>query len=146
MLATIGFLNTQFKLLMTQYSIPSENLPQNLISPPELDTLDWESRMARLVGLQEESSSANTDEAVEESTSLLQPSSEPQEVQTKESLSSNPFAKLGLVGAGTLGIVLVAGVFLSQLTNTGKKPPKNNSASIPSQPISDSRPHSYNQN
>ncbi|MBW4610723.1 MAG: hypothetical protein KME22_26795 [Hassallia sp. WJT32-NPBG1] len=125
---------------MTQYSIPSENLPQNLISPPELDTLDWESRMARLVGLQEESSSANTDEAVEESTSLLQPSSEPQEVQTKESLSSNPFAKLGLVGAGTLGIVLVAGVFLSQLTNTGKKQPKNNSASIPSQPISDSRP------
>ncbi|MBW4446020.1 MAG: hypothetical protein KME38_03830 [Spirirestis rafaelensis WJT71-NPBG6] len=125
---------------MTQYSIPSENLPQNLISPPELDTLDWESRMARLVGLQEESSSANTDEAVEESTSLLQPSSEPQEVQTKESLSSNPFAKLGLVGASTLGIVLVAGVFLSQLTNTGKKQPKNNSASIPSQPISDSRP------
>ncbi|MBD0263188.1 MAG: hypothetical protein ICV78_10815 [Tolypothrix sp. Co-bin9] len=125
---------------MTQYSIPSENMPQNLISPPELDTVDWESRMARLVGLQEESSSANTDEAVEESTSLLQPSSEPQEVHTKDSLSSNPFAKLGLVGAGTLGIVLVAGVFLSQLTNTGKKQPKNNSVSIPSQPISDSRP------
>lgn len=126
---------------MTRYSIPSENLPQNLVNPPELDSLDWESRMARLVGLQEESSPANTDEAVEESTSLLQPSSEPQEVRTKESLSSNPFAKLGLVGAGTLGIVLVAGVFLSQLMNTGKQQPKkNNSVSTRSQAISDSSP------
>ena len=126
---------------MTRYSIPSENLPQNLISPPELDTLDWESRMARLVGLVEESSEANTDEAVEESTSSLQPVSDPQEVRTKESLSSNPFAKLGLVGAGTLGIVLVAGVFLSQLMNTGKQQPKkNNSVSTRSQPINDSRP------
>ncbi len=125
---------------MTRYSIPSENLPQNLVSPPELDTLDWESRMARLVGLVEESSEANTDEAVEESTSSLQPVSDPQEVRTKESLSSNPFAKLGLVGAGTLGIVLVAGVFLSQLMNTGKQQPKkNNSVSMRSQPISDSR-------
>jgi Bacterial conjugation TrbI-like protein len=127
---------------MTRYSIPSENLPQNLVSPPELDTLDWESRMARLVGLEEESSSSsNTDEAVEESTPSLQPLSDPQEVRTKESLSSNPFAKLGLVGAGTLGIVLVAGVFLSQLMNTGKQQPKkNNSISMRSQPISDSRP------
>ncbi len=126
---------------MTRYSIPSENLPQNLVSPPELDTLDWESRMARLVGLVEESSSANTDEAVEESTPSLQPLSDPQEVRTKEPLSSNPFAKLGLVGAGTLGIVLVAGVFLSQLMNTGKQQPKkNNSVSMRSQPISDSRP------
>jgi hypothetical protein len=125
---------------MTRYSIPSEKLPQNLDSPPELDTLDWESRMARLVGLVEESSSANTDEAVEESTPALQPLSDPQEVRTKESLSSNPFAKLGLVGAGTLGIVLVAGVFLSQLMNTGKQQPKKNNVSMRSQPISDSRP------
>jgi hypothetical protein len=126
---------------MTRYSIPSENLPQNLVSPPELDTLDWESRMAKLVGLVEESSSvANTEEAVEESTSSLQPLSDPQEVRTKESLSSNPFAKLGLVAAGTLGIVLVAGVFLSQLMNTGKQQPKKNNVSMRSQPISDLRP------
>lgn len=126
---------------MTRYSIPSENLPQNVVSPPELDSLDWESRMARLVGLQEESNEANTDEALEESTSEVQPLSEPQEVRTKESLSSNPFAKLGLVGAGTLGIVLVAGVFLSQLMNTGKQQPKkNNSVSTRQQPITDSRP------
>jgi Bacterial conjugation TrbI-like protein len=126
---------------MTRYSIPSENPPQNLVSPPELETLDWESRMARLVGLEEESSSANTDEAVEESTSSLQPLSEPQELRTKEPLSSNPFAKLGLVSAGTLALVLVAGVFLSQLMNTGKQQPKkNNSVSTRSQPISDSRP------
>ncbi|MBD2604898.1 hypothetical protein H6G81_10255 [Scytonema hofmannii FACHB-248] len=125
---------------MTRYSIPSEKLPQNLDSPPELDTLDWESRMARLVGLVEESSSANTEEAVEESTPALQPLSDPQEVRTKEPLSSNPFAKLGLVGAGTLGIVLVAGVFLSQLMNTGKQQPKKNNVSMRSQPISDSRP------
>jgi hypothetical protein len=125
---------------MTRYSIPSEKLPQNLDSPPELDTLDWESRMARLVGLVEESSEANTDEAVEESTPALEPLSDPQEVRTKESLSSNPFAKLGLVGAGTLGIVLVAGVFLSQLMNTGKQQPKKNNVSMRSQPISDSRP------
>ncbi|NEU71587.1 hypothetical protein PI95_003060 [Hassallia byssoidea VB512170] len=126
---------------MTGYSIPSENLPPNRVSPPELDSLDWESRMARLVGLQEESNEANTDQAVEESTSGVQPSSEPQEVRTLEPLSSNPFAKLGLVGAGTLGIVLVAGVFLSQLTNTGKQQPKkNDSVSTRSQPISESRP------
>lgn len=36
---------------------------------------------------------------------------QPQEVQTKQPLSSNPFAKLGLVGAATLAIVLVGGVF-----------------------------------
>ncbi|MGI2901931.1 TrbI/VirB10 family protein [Tolypothrix sp. VBCCA 56010] len=126
---------------MTGYSISPENLPPNRVSPPELDSLDWESRMARLVGLEEESSSVNTDQAVEESTSLVQPSSEPQEVRTKEPLSSNPFAKLGLVGAGTLGIVLVAGVFLSQLINPAKQQPKkNNSVSTRSQPITDSRP------
>ncbi|MBE9105099.1 hypothetical protein IQ229_09150, partial [Nostoc cf. edaphicum LEGE 07299] len=39
-------------------------------------------------------------------------------------LSSNPFAKLGLVGAATLAIVLVGGVFLSQLMSGSNQKPK----------------------
>ena len=124
---------------MTRYSFNNEAPPQNLANPTELDSSDWESRMEKLVGLKEKSLSVNTE--IEESASSLQPKSQPQDAKTDQPLSSNPFAKLGLVSAATLGIVLVAGVFLSQLMNTGKQQPKkNNSVSTPSQPISDSRP------
>ncbi len=72
---------------------------------------DLESRMARLVGLEEEPPSYDEDSAT-----LRQPqNSEPTEVQTEQPLSSNPFAKAGLVGAGTLAVVVFAGAFLTQI-------------------------------
>ncbi|MDZ8054252.1 MAG: TrbI/VirB10 family protein [Aulosira sp. ZfuVER01] len=134
---------------MTQYSIYSDSLPQNFANPEsdnyllepdiplqnldnttsetyslEVDSDDWEVRMAKLVGLEAESLSADT-EVLEESTKL-QPSSEPTQEKTEQSLSSNPFAKLGLVGTATLAVVLFAGVFLSQLMSSSNQKPKNN--------------------
>ncbi|NMG21144.1 hypothetical protein DP116_17500 [Brasilonema bromeliae SPC951] len=85
--------------------------------------------MANLVGLEEqippsrpesslsETSSANPDEA---------PPSHPSSQKTKQALSSNPFAKVGVVGAATLSVALVAGAFLTQLmSGTNKQAPKN---------------------
>ncbi|MBE8966567.1 hypothetical protein IQ277_10000 [Nostocales cyanobacterium LEGE 12452] len=113
---------------MTRYSIPAQTPPQNGFTlttddgQPELESVDWESRMSRLVGF-EESSSSDT-EGAEDSAMPPEPLSQPQEVQTKQALSSNPFAKLGLVGAATLAIVLVGGVFLSQLMSGSNQKPK----------------------
>jgi hypothetical protein len=111
---------------MTPYSIPSETSGQNLFTLTtddrqlEVESLDWESRMARLVGFQEESPA--TVVPVSEDGTIQEPSvSEPEEVQTKQPLSSNPFAKLGLVGGATLAMVLFAGVFLSQLMSSGNQ-------------------------
>ncbi|MEH2164739.1 MAG: hypothetical protein V7K38_27710 [Nostoc sp.] len=120
---------------MTRYSIPAETPPQNLFTLTtdddrqlqSVEAFDWESRMARLVGFEEESSFPETAPSEDSATpqpSLSEPQSQPQEVQTKEPLSSNPFAKLALVGASTLAVVLVAGVFLSQLMNTSSQKPR----------------------
>ncbi|MHC0062312.1 TrbI/VirB10 family protein [Nostoc sp. UIC 10890] len=115
---------------MTRYSIPAETPPQNGFTlttddrQPEVESLDWESRMSRLVGFEEESSSTDT-QGLEDSATPPESLSLPQEVQTKQALSSNPFAKLGLVGAATLAIVLVGGVFLSQLMGSSSQKPKN---------------------
>ncbi|MEH2440151.1 hypothetical protein [Nostoc sp.] len=130
---------------MTRYSIPAETPPQNLFTLTtddrqlqSVESFDWESRMARLVGFEEESSSGYS-EVSEDSATPPESLSQPQEVQTKEPLSSNPFAKLGLVGAGTLAVVLVAGLFLSQLMNTSSQKPKNIvSPQARSQPINES--------
>ncbi|MEH2369216.1 hypothetical protein [Nostoc sp.] len=114
---------------MTRYSIPAQTPPQNGFTlttddrQPEVESVDWESRMSRLVGFEEESSSSDT-EGSEDSATPPEPLSQPQEVQTKQALSSNPFAKLGLVGAATLAIVLVGGVFLSQLMSGSNQKPK----------------------
>ncbi|OYD92981.1 hypothetical protein CDG76_19960 [Nostoc sp. 'Peltigera membranacea cyanobiont' 210A] len=114
---------------MTRYSIPAQTPPQNGFTlttddrQPEVESVDWESRMSRLVGFEEESSSSDT-EGSEDSATPPEPLSQPQDVQTKQALSSNPFAKLGLVGAATLAIVLVGGVFLSQLMSTSNQKPK----------------------
>lgn len=107
---------------MTSYSIPSEITPKNLdtFTGRNSQSEDWESKMARLVGLQEESPTT-VDVATEESAesaSLESPVSQPQEIATEQSLSSNPFAKLALVGSATLAIVLLAGVFLSQMMSS----------------------------
>ncbi|MEH2402007.1 hypothetical protein [Nostoc sp.] len=111
---------------MTKYSIPAPTPPQNGFTlttdahQQDVESFDWESRMSRLVGFEEESS---TDAQESEDSATPQESlSLPQEAQTKQPLSSNPFAKLGLVGAATLVIVLVGGMFLSQLMSSNPKP------------------------
>ncbi|OUL30450.1 hypothetical protein BV372_21965 [Nostoc sp. T09] len=114
------------------YSLESDAHPQNLANPKsnnyelEVDSADWESRMAKLVGLEAESLSADV-EVLEESANLQPSLSQSVEEKTEQSLSSNPFAKLGLVGTATLAIVLFAGGFLSQLmSSSNQKPKKNN--------------------
>ncbi|MCC5642210.1 hypothetical protein LC607_04360 [Nostoc sp. CHAB 5824] len=127
---------------MTKYSIPAETPPQNGLTlttdahQQDVESFDWESRMSRLVGFEEESS---TDTQGSEDSARPQESlSLPQEVQTKQPLSSNPFAKLGLVGAATLAIVLVGGVFLSQLMSSNPKPKTIVSPQVPEQPTDES--------
>ncbi|MDH6059640.1 TrbI/VirB10 family protein [Chrysosporum bergii ANA360D] len=95
----------------------------------ELDALDWEAKMAKLVGFEPEHLQINTEvlaaEAADGQTFQTQ-----QEAQTNQSLSSNPFAKLTLVGGATLVIVVVAGGFLSQIMNTSNQRPRNNLVSV----------------
>ena len=122
---------------MTKYSTPAETPAQNEFPLPpdahqqDVESFDWESRMSRLVGFEEESSPDT--EGSEDSATPQESLSLPQEVQTKQSLSSNPFAKLGLVGAATFAIVLVGGVFLSQLMITSSKPKDIVSPQVPEQ-------------
>ncbi len=111
---------------MTRYEIPSEPASNSSgtsnveNSQSRIDSSDLESRMARLVGLEEEPQFFN-----EDSTAFTEePISTPQEVQTEQPLSSNPFAKVGVVGAGTLALVLVAGAVLSQIMSGGPGKPK----------------------
>ncbi|MUG93833.1 hypothetical protein F7734_16000 [Scytonema sp. UIC 10036] len=137
---------------MTTYKNPSpsisssEDTPYNTGDFQLEDSSDLEARMARLVGLEEESPSSSDEGSVpvrQPSLSELQEPQEPQELQTKQPLSSNPFAKLGVVGAGTLAVVVVAGTFLTQLmSGTNNKPSTQNRSSIqeaPPQPKPESR-------
>ncbi|WP_375510682.1 hypothetical protein [uncultured Nostoc sp.] len=111
---------------MTKYSTPAETSAQNEFTltsdahQQDAESFDWESRMSRLVGFEEESSPDT--QGSEDSATPQESLSQPQDVQTKQPLSSNPFAKLGLVGAATFAIVLVGGVFLSQLMSSNPKP------------------------
>lgn len=116
---------------MSDSSMPSEYL-FNHANSSESQSLDWELQMAKLVGLEEDNRATNNKKFEVESTGLA--SSQPQEEQTQPSLSSNPFAKLGVVSAATLGVVLVAGVFLSQLMSAGNQKSQNNKNSIQAQP------------
>lgn len=124
---------------MTSYSFRPEISPQYLsISQkpaPKVDPHDWDSRMAQLVGFKEESPPPINFDTKEVQSASLQPyQSQPQEIVTDQSLSSNPFAKLALVGGATLTLVLVAGGFLSQVMNTGNQRSTNNLVSAPTQP------------
>ncbi|MEJ6481563.1 hypothetical protein N0Y54_09525 [Nostoc punctiforme UO1] len=128
---------------MTRYSTPAQTPPQNGFAlttddrQPEVESFDWESRISKLVGFEEESS--GDPQGSEDSAMPQESLSQPQEVQTKQPLSSNPFAKLGLVGAATLAIVLVGGVFLSQLMGSSNQKPKNIvSPPVREQPINES--------
>ncbi len=119
-----------------QSSLESDKIPQNLVNPKsdnyelDVDSADWELRMAKLVGLEAESVSADA-EVLEESANLQPSLSQSVEEKTEQSLSSNPFAKLGLVGGATLAIVLFAGGFLSQLMSSSNQKPKNNNIVSP---------------
>ncbi|PMB25011.1 TrbI/VirB10 family protein [Fischerella thermalis] len=128
---------------MTRYSIPSETHPENLETPisenyqPELGLSDWELRMAKLVGFEQESPATETQTEVGEDTANLPQLSSPPpqpEVSTKQPLSSNPFAKLALVGTATFALVLVAGAFLSQLMSASNQKPKKTNIVAPKTP------------
>ncbi|ACK73471.1 conserved hypothetical protein [Gloeothece citriformis PCC 7424] len=92
-------------------------------SPPINESLEWESRMAQLVGLEIETIAQ---EQVFEDNSLVLDSlsSQSQDEQIPSSFSSNPFMKLGIVGATTLIIFILAGGFLYQIMNLGHQTPK----------------------
>jgi hypothetical protein len=123
---------------MNSYSIHPEISPQYTVEPthenhePEIDLLDWESRIAQLVGFEQESPQ-------QETTSFELDYSQPEELETEQSLSSNPFAKLALVGGATLAVVVIAGVFLSQIMNSTNQRPRSNlvSPTVPSPAISE---------
>ncbi|MFQ4145167.1 TrbI/VirB10 family protein [Chlorogloeopsis sp. ULAP02] len=121
---------------MTRYSIPSDTHSENLVTSntenyqSEIDLSDWELRMARLVGFEEELP-ARDREQLEDSVNLQPnpptPVKPAQAAPTEQPISSNPFAKLALVGTATFVLVLFAGIFLTQLMNgSTKKPIKNN--------------------
>ena len=110
---------------------PEKTAPQ----PSPNHSTDLESRMARLVGLEEDPQSYD-----EDSGTLRQPQhSEPAEAQTEQPLSSNPFAKAGLVGAGTLAVVVFAGAFLTQMMNGGHDKPKAVTPTVRAQPTREPR-------
>ncbi|MBD2436114.1 TrbI/VirB10 family protein [Nostoc sp. FACHB-110] len=119
---------------MTSYSISSEVPPQSLVNrstdtPKQVESSDWESKIARLVGFEDESHTVNV-EATEELDIPEALTSEPQELKANQPLSSNPFAKLTLVASATLVVVMLAGGFLSQLMSGSGQKAKTNIATI----------------
>ncbi|MDZ8185040.1 MAG: TrbI/VirB10 family protein [Nostoc sp. ChiSLP02] len=112
-------------------SISSKISAQNLSSlnsdepPLEVESLDWESQIARLVGLAEECHAIEVP-ALEDTITLEKSVSQSQELEAQEFFLSNRFAKLGLVGTATLAIVLLTAGFLFQLMNASSQKLKNN--------------------
>ena len=106
---------------MTQFSIPDFSTTSN----PEHQEVNssWELRMAKLVGFEPEVT-PNQIEASNEATQTVDES--PQNSDDRQSLSSNPFAKAGLVGATTLLIVIGAGTLLSRMMVSTSEKPKDN--------------------
>ena len=85
----------------------------------ETGLTEWENRMAKLVGLDESTPADMENESLTDSNARSQPD-EPNNSATQQPLSANPFAKAGLVGAGTLAVVMFAGGFLSQMMSNDK--------------------------
>ncbi|WP_414623105.1 TrbI/VirB10 family protein [Calothrix sp. CCY 0018] len=85
----------------------------------ETGLTEWETRMAKLVGLDESTPADMENESLTDSNARSQPD-EPNNSATQQPLSANPFAKAGLVGAGTLAVVMFAGGFLSQMMSNDK--------------------------
>ncbi len=112
---------------MTKYPISSPN--------SETELTEWETRMAKLVGLEESTPvDINDDTPPQPQTSL------PTENVTQQPLSANPFAKAGLVGAATLALVMFAGGFLSQIMSNDKSKPKQNTIAIQTPPPPKTKP------
>ena len=104
-------------------NLEKELVKLKLIESPEAEFSPWELRMAQLVGLEDKSLTSDLRKVEDSAPGERSPERE-EEVPTEQPLSSNPLAKLGLVGSATLIIVLLAGVFLSQIMNTSQ--PKSN--------------------
>lgn len=129
---------------------------QNPLTPSETDRYPpdvnmenneysaWESQMAQLVGLEEESLKSNTTEVTDFDRGQPAPEVE-EEVSAKPSFSSNPFAKLGLVGSATLIIVVLVGAFLSQIMSIGQTKPSQNEFIAVSEPQEQPTTESYMQ-
>ncbi len=125
---------------MTKSPTSSQISSNGTNNPPiHPESLDWESRMAQLVGLEEkyqapDNSPTQSDDlhpAIEE---------EPQAVKTQQELSSNPFAKAALVGTGTLIMVMFAGIFLTQVMGGSAKKTKVQPLAPPVQPQPTAKP------
>ncbi|MBF2063254.1 MAG: hypothetical protein IGS39_02300 [Calothrix sp. C42_A2020_038] len=104
-----------------------ETLQQLPLQAPIKEIPDWEKQMADLVGFEDvdfydEVANSNT-LAVVNTNNNDELVAAPQNIKTQKSLSSNPFAKVALVGASTLAVVVVAGTFLSQMMNGNSKQP-----------------------
>ncbi|WP_445634674.1 TrbI/VirB10 family protein [Nostoc sp. DSM 114161] len=97
----------------------------NFNSSSSEDSSEFESKMARLVGLEEEKS-VDSGVIAENSVLLELESPELEKVVTDESFSSNPLAKLALVGGINLFIVVLVGAFLSHLISYKNQKPKSN--------------------
>ncbi|MEO1430245.1 MAG: TrbI/VirB10 family protein [Cyanobacteria bacterium J06633_8] len=80
----------------------------------ETGLTEWETRMAKLVGLDESIAADIEGESISNNVNS-QLEDEPTANATVQPLSANPFAKAGLVGGGTLAVVMFAGGFLSQI-------------------------------
>ncbi|BAY42592.1 hypothetical protein SAMD00079811_01700 [Scytonema sp. HK-05] len=116
-----------------------ENSDAELKIPPQQEgqSSDWHQRMANLVGLEEEipppkeeSSASETTSSSNASSNDEVPPSHPSSLRTQQRFSSNPFAKVAVVGAATLSGVLIAGIFLSQLMSGNNKQPRKISPTI----------------
>lgn len=108
---------------MNRFSSSSETFSDSVATPtihPSKDS-DWELNMARLMGLNIDPSIDETDESTVETEDQIVKNNSPHESLTEQPIWSNPLAKLALVSAVTLGIVGLAGIFLSQIINTGSK-------------------------
>jgi hypothetical protein len=98
--------------------------------PQEGQSSDWHQRMANLVGLEEEippskeeSSGSETASSNASSNDEVAPS-HPSSLRTQQRFSSNPFAKVAVVGGATLSGVVIAGIFLSQLMSGNNQQPR----------------------
>ncbi|BAZ21808.1 hypothetical protein NIES4073_26860 [Kalymmatonema gypsitolerans NIES-4073] len=99
--------------------------------PQEGQSSDWHQRMANLVGLEEEIPPSKEESSASETASNSNASSNdevapshPSSLRTQQRFSSNPFAKVAVVGAATLSGVVIAGIFLSQLMSGNNQQPR----------------------
>lgn len=124
---------------MTQLPSPKKSSnyensePELKFSPQqEGQASNWHKRMANLVGLEEEIPQSKEESSLSETTSNNDqpPPSHASSLRTQQSLSSNPFAKVAVVGGATLSMVVIGGIFLSQLMSGNNKQPRKISPTI----------------